>query len=942
MSHRSVPAKPLVIRLARVGCLAVVSALVLATAVLSSADPIPNPNRPDPAAEGADPAAPGADKDAKDRDKDKDKDKPDYPKFEEVTKDYTLMPVISTKEGESPFLSLYWNEKKDSLLAVIPKSMLGKQFLMASSIAAGPAFTGFMWDDHVVQVEERDKKLVFIEPDLRYKKAEKTTVEDVVARTYTDRILTVVPILTKKGADFVIELDKVFKADFAGISQFYGGQVDASLSRWAERKCFPKNIELNVNTAIMRGREGGGEQAMVHYSISELPNTDYKPREADNRIGYFLTVVKDWGRDHSDKTIFRRYINRWNVKKADPKAEVSDVDPATQIVFYIEKTVPVKYRRYVREGILEWNKAFEKAGFRNAIAVLQQTDTVYNDLDPEDVRYNFFRWIVSGRAFAMGPSRAHPLTGEILDADIIFDDSFARVWEMQYGILSAKGPAAAYDPQVLSFLEAHPEWNFVPQEAKLLPDMKHSYCGVDPSFSPAMMERLSHQHGFCTYADGMMHEMAFNAALLKASGNAAMTEEFVGQMIKEVATHEVGHTLGLRHNFKASSWLPLDKILANKDSNEAVGASVMDYNPGLFAQSKEEQGNFVTQTVGPYDVWAIQYGYSVPKEGGKEEDLVKSIASRSTEPGHAYATDEDTSVFAPDPLVNRYDNGDDPIAYANHRINMIERLRDDMVDWAVEEGEGYNRLRRAFDMMLFEYGRCTQFVARQVGGAYVNRHHKGDPNAQDPYVVVSPEKQRAALDLLVQKVFADSAFTFDPALVNKLAAGRWGHWDSDEYDSQIDYPLHNRIAGVQYWAMFYLLNPFTLTRVYDSELKVPSDQDTITVPEIMTKTISAIWSELNDGPDGKTYTNRQPYISSIRRSLQRQHLNILLNLAVAQPDGRMPSDVHAVTRLKLKGLSEQIALVLKNGTGLDDFCRAHLSESKDRIEKALDANFVIR
>ncbi|HEY3243021.1 MAG TPA: zinc-dependent metalloprotease [Phycisphaerae bacterium] len=942
----------------------------MAMASLAWADnPTPRSGKDDGAADKAAKVAATAEpaEGDKEKDKDKDKDKPDYPKFEEATKDYSLMPVITQKEGAQPFLPLYYSEKKDSLLAVIPKNMLGKNFLMAASIAAGPDFAGWMWDDHVVKFEERDKKLVLIEPDLRFKRGEKSTVEDVINRTYTDTIVAAVPIVTKKGNDPVIELDKVFKTDLAGISQIYGGNMDASLSRWAERKCFEKNVELTVNAALMRPREGG-TQAAVHYSISELPNTDYKPREADERVGYFLTAVKDWNRSHSDKTLFRRYIHRWNLRKADPKAEVSDVDPDTQIKFYIEKTVPVQYRRYVREGILEWNKAFEAAGIRNAVAVFQQTDKSYADLDPEDVNFNFFRWIVSGRSFAMGPSRANPLTGQIYDADIIFDDSMARVWEQQYAVLSAKGPAAMFDPQLSAFLEAHPEWNFVTREAALLGVGTHvasplvggagvpapgtrpdatgllSVCGVDTTIPPAVMARLSQQQGFCTYADGLMHEMAFNGALLKATGNANMAEEFVGQMIKEVAMHEVGHTLGLRHNFKASSWLSLDKIMAIKDTGQATCGSVMDYNPGMFALNKEEQADFVTQTLGPYDIWAIQFGYSQPKDGQKEEDLIKSITSRAGEAGLDYATDEDTGVFAPDPLVNRFDNGDDPIAYARQRMAMVEALRKDMVNWAVDDGESYNRLRKTFDMLLFEYGRCSQYVARQLGGQYLNREHKGDPKGREPVIIVPPEKQRAALDFLVERIFSDQAFRFDPAVLNKLAAGRWGHWDSDEFDTQLDYPLHDRIASIQYWSLFYVLNPYTISRVYDSELKVPADQDTVTVPEIVTRTTAAIWSELKEQPNGKTFTNRQPYISSIRRSLQRQHLSMLLNLAVQEPDRRlMPADVHAVARQTLKGLSDQLGLVVsRSGAGLDDFCRAHLDECKTRIDKALDAQFIIR
>ena len=166
----------------------------------------------------------------------------------------------------------------------------------------------------------------------------------------------------------------------------------------------------------------------VHYSISELPRTSYKPRLADDRVGYFLTVLKDFSKKESDDDRFVRYITRWNLEKADPSAEMST--PKEPIIFWLEKTIPFKYRKPIRDGILEWNKAFEKAGFYDAIEVRQQPDDA--PWEPGDIRYNTFRWITAGVGFAMGPSRVNPTTGQILDADIIFDADFLQFWKQEY------------------------------------------------------------------------------------------------------------------------------------------------------------------------------------------------------------------------------------------------------------------------------------------------------------------------------------------------------------------------------------------------------------------------------------------------------------------------------------------------------------------------------
>lgn len=858
---------------------------------------------------------------------------PEFPPFEEVSKDHKKI---------AGFIDLYHDEKKDHLLAVIPKSMLGKDFLIAQSIAGGPVATGFMWETQVVQWQEMDKKLVLIEPDLRYTDAKDSTVADVVARTYTQRIVLHTPIVSRRDGDPVIDLDNVFKSDRAGLERIYEGSMNPALSRWAKIKGFEKNVELSVDAAIMTGQQGG-TRARVHFSISGLPNSEYKPRQADPRVGYFLTARMNWGRKHDEKTIFDRYIHRWQLRKADATETVSDVHPDDQIIFYIEKTVPVQYRRYVREGILLWNEAFEKAGLRNVMAVRQQTDTnEFKDMDPEDVRYNFFRWIVSGRAFAMGPSRVDPRTGQILDADIVWDDSLVRSLLTQYANMAARGPAASYDPQLSEFLARRPEWNFQTQEELAAPQTVR-FGGA--TLSPPLLtnDPLGQAlHANCNMADGLRHELALAGFALQAQGLNGLTEEFIGEFIRYVTCHEVGHTLGLRHNFKASSWKPMEALLTARDERLPTSASVMDYNAGIYTESKDDAPRFFTPSVGPYDVWAIEYGYRHTDDGQKDEAaMLASIASRGNQEGLAYASDEDTGLFAPDPLVNRWDNGSDPVAFARNRMELIRRLQTTLTDWAVKEGESYSYLRRTFDALLFEYSRAAQFAVRLVGGQYVTRNHKGDADESAPITIVPVARQRESLEFVIENVFSDKAFEFDAALLNKLAAGRWGHWDSDDYDSQREYPIHDRIAAVQFWPLFYLMNPFTLSRVYDAEIKVPADQDAVTVPEVLTRTTAAIWSELTrDAGDG-TWSTRKPFVSSIRRSLQRTHLTLLIEMILAPAGRDMPADVHALARLTLKGLKQQIAQVLAADAGekLDVSTRAHWDDAQTRIQKALEAEY---
>ena len=190
------------------------------------------------------------------------KEKPDYKPFEEVTKGY---------EKIDGFLPLYYQKKTDHLLAVIPQSMIGTDFLIAESITSGGRLTGYQFGHMVVRWEEFNKKLILVEPETRHLR-EKSTMKDVIERTYTDSVLLSTPIVTKRGNDPVIDLNSVFKQDISGLGPFFGGRMDASISKWSEKKVFPDNIEIAVD-AVYNGKGNGGKKATIHYSISRLPKT---------------------------------------------------------------------------------------------------------------------------------------------------------------------------------------------------------------------------------------------------------------------------------------------------------------------------------------------------------------------------------------------------------------------------------------------------------------------------------------------------------------------------------------------------------------------------------------------------------------------------------------------------------------------------------------------
>lgn len=842
--------------------------------------------------------------------------RPKYPPYSDVLKEFKAVDGL-----------IKLHHKDNHVYAELTSGQLNRDFIVLISIAKGigegQLLAGMTWgfgDDWLWQFRKVDDNIQIVRRNVRFRAAHGSPEEKAVKLAYTDSVLFSLPILTMgPSGGMIVDLGQVFMSDLPQISQMLPGFFfAANKSSWAAVKGFEQNVELEVAaTYASNGNfefdtvpDSRGATINVHYSLSLLPQTGYQPRLADDRVGYFLTAIKDFSKK-SDEDRFVRYINRWDLQKNDPSAEFST--PKKPITFYLEKTVPFKYRKPISDGILEWNKAFEKAGFYNAVQVIQQQDG--DDWDPEDVRYNTFRWITAGAGFAMGPSRVNPTTGQILDADIIFDADFVQFWKREY---------ETFTPASIAALTGGPlDLESYEREVGRLPQ--------------------AHRHSLfcqCDLHRGMSRELALGATLfsVRAAGpaSAAQQEKMINQGLKEVVMHEVGHTLGLRHNFKSSGMLTLaDLNEPEKTRDTGLTGSVMDYAPANLMPKDMKQGDFYSTTIGPYDMWAIEYGYK-PLSGGTEGEgaELKKIASRAAEPQLAYATDEDTRGIDPDPLSNRFDLGADTIEYAKARAKLVSEMWPSVVAKVTADGDGYQRARQAFGVLLSNYGQAMFFASRQVGGISVNRDHKADPNARAPFVVVPAAKQREALTLVEEQVLSDKPFSFPPELYNQLAASRWYHWGSD-MPTRVDYAVHDVIGMWQDRVLSQLLSSLTLQRMYDAELKVPADQDALTTAELISHLTNAVFSEVGSLKPGE-YTNRKPAISSLRRNLQRRYLKRLSSIAMGQTSA--PDDCRSVAAAELTAVEGKIKALLANGElKLDSYSRAHLEDTAASIRKVLDA-----
>ena len=904
-------------------------------------------------------------------------DTEDFKPHAEVLKDFQKI-VSLLPDDDKPLWTLYKRDKDQQLYAELPSNFASQKYFIALTVASGDRFAGLQGRDMYVYWRRYNKKLALIQPNIEIRSTGDDQSKASIKRLFTDTVLMEVPIVTMgPGGGPVIDLDDLFVTN---AMKFFGptsvNREIRGMYKITKAKSFPENAEVafEVPNAL-------GVLQDLHYSISVISeNPSYKPRKADERIGFFTTSYSDLGK-YAEDDVRTRHINRWHLEKADSSLSVSP--PKKAIQFYIEHTTPVRYRRWVRDGILAWNDAFRKIGIDQAIKVDYQ-DAASGDhmeKDPEDVRYNFVRWLNNDQGTAIGPSRVNPMTGEILDADIILTDGWIRHFRGQFEQVLPQIATESMSAETLAWLAERPDWDprirlarpagrteisrQIARQARSplaghaagLP--RDDFFGTQPY--DGLIGRTSQLNGMCLAAQGHAFDVAIMrmhmsmALAAKAPVTAekpkkesveatkkeepkidGMPESFIGPLLAHLVAHEVGHTLGLRHNFKASSVSRYSEINSEgfQDSGQPLVGSVMDYTPiNIGPMAGGVQGPWVMDGIGPYDKWAIEYGYTFDKN-------LDPILARVAEPELQYGTDEDS--YGTDPLVKRYDFGKEPLEYAKAQMELVQHHRENLLDHFVSDGDSWAKARQGYELTLAMQFRAINTMAGWVGGTFVHRDKKGDKNARKPLVPVPADDQVAAMEFVMATAFRDDAFGLTPALLGHLTVDKW--IDGDNSFSAFDdstWPLHDRIIGIQASTLTMLLNPTTLRRVYDNEIAIPTEEEALTLAELMGKVKSEIWSELVNPPE-KPATDREPMISSLRRNLQKEHLNRLIDLA-APGTSRTAAykPIGDLARLQLRELKEQITQCLEDcDQKADIYSKSHLVDAADTIQKALDTEFI--
>ena len=625
----------------------------------------------------------------------------------------------------------------------------------------------------------------------------------------------------------------------------------------------------------------------VVYSLRALPEQPMAPRQADPRLGHFAESFTDLG-DDTRANPRVHYIKRWRLEKRDPQAALSE--PVKPIVFWLDRNIPPRYRPVVQEGILEWNKAFERIGFRNAIVVRQQPDNA--DWDGMDAGHATVRWFVGADVgFAIGPSHADPRTGEILDADIGMSDVFGRGARRQFvetvarnGMPGAQAHAHAHAP------------------------------GEDP------------QH--CDDAAMSAMETVFALDLLEARGDlsadSAEAEAFALASIKGTMMHEVGHVLGLKHNFRGSTTVTAAQLADPAyTAVNGIANSVMEYTPVNLAVAGEKQADFHRTSLGPYDYWAIEYAYKqVPRE--QEAQELARIAARSTEPQLAYGDDADAGGFGGmdgmDPLINRFDLGDDPLAYYRKRLKLSQELWARVQARGARAGDDPMRLRRSLAAGFGPLAQVAELTAKYVGGMHAERDLPGT-TGRAAFRPVDPARQREALRFLATGLFSVDSFRFDPKIVAAVSV------DYNEWERPGPLDITALVSRVQLAALDRLMSPGTAQRLLNLPSFVPAAQHKglISLQEVFDTLQSSVWSELGTNAD----------IDRLRRNLQREYIRRLQAL-LTRPAPTLPADALSLVRYNATRLESQLkAGMARSGRSVE--AQAHLAESLATLGEALRA-----
>ncbi len=772
---------------------------------------------------------------------------------------------IITEDAETDEGLFKVHQIDEKLYFEIPDSLLNVEMLLVSRMSAtmnNMGYGGMKTSTQVLRWQKQSEKIL-----LRIVSYENVADEDqpiytAVRNSNFEPILRsfAVETLNTDSTASVIDVTSLFTSDVPSLGlpsfrreQYKVRRLDTDRTYIESAKSYPLNIEvrhvLSYDAAEPPSNSAAGTISVeMNQSMILLPADPMQPRLCDQRVGYFNITMTDYGRD-AQKAEERCYITRWRLEPKDPEAYARGelVEPVKPIVYYIDPATPMKWRPYLKQGVEDWNQAFEEAGFKNAIMAKDPpTEEEDPEFSPEDIRYSVIRYFSSNIQNAFGPHVHDPRTGEILESDI------------------------GWYHNVMNLLR---NWFFV-QTAAVNPDAR----------------------------------------------SVKFRDEVMGRLIRFVSAHEVGHTIGLPHNWGSSFAFPVDSLRSSMFTDiYGTAPSIMDYARfNYVAQPGDGVTNFMPD-VGIYDKWSVQWGYSVlpdaqsPDE--ERETLNAWVIERADDPLYFYGR-QGPRV---DPRSQNEDLGDDAIKASDYGIANLKVILDELINWTAEDAKDYGDLNELYSQIAIQWNRYIGHVVAHVGGHYEN--FKTYDQEGVVYTPVPTEIQRDAMDWLSREAFASPTWILNHEILRRI-----------EGVGAMD-----RLRNYQVGAVNTLLNPIRIGRLMETEA-LALGEDVYTFSDLLSDLRDGIWTELP----------RATTIGPFRRNLQRGHVERLEYLMTEEAPsvpsfyisfGMAPvdvsqSDIRPYVRGELKSLKTAVDRAARRTA--DRMTRLHLEDISIRIEDILD------
>ena len=600
-------------------------------------------------------------------------------------------------------------QKKSDYYFEVPARLLGRDMLVVNKLQRVPSELneagvnrGTNYENQMVRFEldkaankllVRQSRPLPLAPD-----------EDAIRQSVLDNYISPliagfkIEAFNNDSTMIVVKVNDIYDGTETSINNVFtninlGTSAIKNLSRILSIKAFENNVVATseLTTKVTEGTTTVFVTVEVSSSLLLLPEKPMMGRLDSPRVGYFTNPLLNYsdGQQRVDK---KPFITRWRL---EPKPEDRErylrgelVEPAKPIVFYIENSTPRRWRKYIKQGIEDWQIAFERAGFKNAIIAKELPDSIAANAD--DINYSVVTYAASSKANAMGPSILDPRSGEILEADIMW-------WH-----------------NVISMVQ---EWITVQTGA------------IDP----------------------------------RARGTK-LPDEMMGDAIRFVACHEVGHSLGLRHNMMGSWTFPTDSLRSKSftDRMNSTASSIMDYARYNYVAQPGDGVTAVSPHIGPYDIFAIEYGYrwyGLPTPEA-EKDMLYNFLNKHNGRLYKYSEAQDPRS-AVDPRAQNEDLGDDPVRSSELGIANLKRIVPEIIKWTTtgEKGQTYEEASRLYYAVILQWNNYLYHVMANIGGIYIENTTVGD--GVKTYTYVEKEKQEAALDFLLNEVLCYPRWLFD-------------------------------------------------------------------------------------------------------------------------------------------------------------------------------------